>query len=432
MRSGEGIEGPGEDRTRTVPLEERAVPAAGWPRTDRVFAAAATAIGLHLADSRDAGSFPMFLLDALLAAAGVFLTVAAFRHSGPRRRGLVALVAGSAATIAGLGADASRIWKFGVAGLDLTGAVSLAAGLVLLALGTTVLVRATRGWRRLLALPAALLMIGYVFVPLTIAVYLTHSPRAALGGRTPGDEGLPYRDMTLTARDGTRLAAWYVPSRNGGAVVLLHGSGSSRLNVLDHLGVLGRAGYGVVAVDGRGHGHSEGQPMDLGWKAPLDIGAGVSFLSRRPEVDPGRIAVLGVSSGGAGALLAAAEDPRVDAVISEGIGVTSFPDALRLGPDRWWKIPFYWMGTTGSDLLSPAAPPVPMDEALDRVVPRPVLLISGRGTDERFLNRHLVERGGPTTELLALPDTKHSLGIWSHPDRWTGRVLGFLDRALAA
>lgn len=71
-----------------------------------------------------------------------------------------------------------------------------------------------------------------------------------------------------------------------------------------------------------------------------------------------------------------------------------------------------------------------MEDAVARIGPRPILLISGRSADERFMNHRFVEVGGPASELLALPDTKHSLGIWSHPGRWTDRVLGFLARAV--
>jgi hypothetical protein len=80
--------------------------------------------------------------------------------------------------------------------------------------------------------------------------------------------------------------------------------------------------------------------------------------------------------------------------------------------------------------MTPADPPMAMEDAVTRITPRPLLLISGRSADESFLNRRFVELGAPTTEQLALMDTKHSLGIWSHRDLWTHRVLGFLDRAL--
>jgi alpha-beta hydrolase superfamily lysophospholipase len=418
--------------TRAIQVEEAVPSVVGWRGSDTTFALALSAIALHAMDSRLGGgpSLVSLLLDAVVVTAVVLVAVWLFRRSGRGLRALLALVAGTGATIAGLGTTAGYIWKLGPAGIDAIGLISLSAGLVLLAMGTVAAIRAAPGWRRLLALPVAVLALAYVFAPLTIAVFLTHQAPARLGGLTPADEGLTFRDVTLTARDGTRLAGWYVPSRNGAAVVVLHGSGSSRLNVLEHIGVLGRAGYGVMAIDARGHGRSGGEPMDLGWLANLDIGAGVSYLSRQDEVGPGRIAVLGVSMGGVGALTAGAADPRIGAVIAEGVAVASFQDSLSLGSDRWWKLPFYWMASMGADLLSPGDPPMAMEDAVARVAPRPVLLISGRGSDESFLNRRYVAAGSPDNELLELPDTKHSLGIWRHRDRWTDTVLGFLDRAL--
>jgi alpha-beta hydrolase superfamily lysophospholipase len=272
--------------------------------------------------------------------------------------------------------------------------------------------------------------IFYVFAPLTIAVFMTHVPPTMLGGTTPADKGLAYRDITVATTDGVRLSGWYVPSRNGAAVVVIHGSGSSRLNILDHIAVFAGAGYGVLALDARGHGRSDGVAMDLGWLEDLDVDAGVSFLVHQPDVDPHRIGAFGLSMGGVGALEAAASDPRIAAVVSEGVSVHSFADALTLGSDGWWHLPFYWMTTTAADLLSPADPPMGVEEAMTRIGPRPVLLISGRGRDEGILNRKFAAAGSARTELLELPDTKHSQGIWWHTEEWTSRVIGFLDRAL--
>ena len=59
------------------------------------------------------------------------------------------------------------------------------------------------------------------------------------------------------------LAGWYAPSRNGAAVVLLHGAGSTRSNVLDEAVVLAEHGYGVLMLDARGHGESAGRGHGL-------------------------------------------------------------------------------------------------------------------------------------------------------------------------
>ena len=51
---------------------------------------------------------------------------------------------------------------------------------------------------------------------------------SGLGGRTPADLELAYRDVTFPSSDGVDLAGWYVPARNGAAVALLHGAASTR------------------------------------------------------------------------------------------------------------------------------------------------------------------------------------------------------------
>ena len=59
--------------------------------------------------------------------------------------------------------------------------------------------------------------------------------------------------------------------------------------------------------------------MDFGWWGDRDIAAAVSFLARQPGVRAGQIAVLGESMGGEQALAAAGSDPRIRAVVAEGV-----------------------------------------------------------------------------------------------------------------
>jgi dipeptidyl aminopeptidase/acylaminoacyl peptidase len=124
--------------------------------------------------------------------------------------------------------------------------------------------------------------------------------------------------MGFRAADGVLLSAWYIPSRNGAAVVVLPGAGSTRTAALGQAAVLARHGYGALLVDTRGHGLSGGHAMDFGWWGDRDIAAAVSFLGRQPGVRPGKIAVVGESMGGEQALAAVGADPRVRAVVAEG------------------------------------------------------------------------------------------------------------------
>ena len=79
--------------------------------------------------------------------------------------------------------------------------------------------------------------------------------------QTPGDYGLVYEEVSLDSCDDTTLAGWYLPSQNGAAVIMLHGYGGTRLQVLPQAAMLGNAGYGVLLY-----------PKEL-WNIP-DVGHG--------------------------------------------------------------------------------------------------------------------------------------------------------------
>ena len=174
-------------------------------------------------------------------------------------------------------------------------------------------------------------MLQFVLLPLTEAVYATNVPPGPLGEGTPAQYGLTYQNVAFRTADGVRLSAWYIPARNGAAAVVLPGSGSTRTTVLPQAAVLARHGYGALLVDGRGHGRSGGQAMDFGWWGDRDIAAAVSFLARQPGVRPGKIAVVGESMGGEQALAAMGADPRIRAVVAEGVEGQQYAD-------RGWRL----------------------------------------------------------------------------------------------
>ncbi len=154
-------------------------------------------------------------------------------------------------------------------------------------------------------------------------VYRTRAgiPKRNAPATTPADLGLPFEAVQVPTSGGLRLAAWRIPAPDSGAatpgVVLLHGWDSARDRTLPHAQVLHAAGYHVLTLDVRGHGANapETLPMSAGEFA-ADARAGVAWLRERPEVT--KVALVGHSIGGVGALVAAAAggDGAVDAVIA--------------------------------------------------------------------------------------------------------------------
>jgi len=293
------------------------------------------------------------------------------RRSGGAGQGTAALLLGIAGTVTGAGVASAHLAKAGLDAAAVLAAIVLVTGLFLLIWGAVALVRAMPGWWRLLAIPVALAVAQFVLMPLTIAVSATNRPPSTLGTGTPARYGFSYRDVAFRTADGVRLSAWYIPGRNGAAVVLLPGSGSTRTAVLPQAAVLARHGYGALLVDGRGQGLSGGHSMDFGWWGGRDLAAAVSFLAAQPGVQAGKIAVLGESMGGEGALAAMGADPRIRAVVAEGVTGQQLadhgwrPNDITGTIDRGME----WVQYTAAGLISGAPRPVSIRDGIRVAAP---------------------------------------------------------------
>jgi uncharacterized protein len=293
------------------------------------------------------------------------------RRAGRAGRGAVALVAGIGGTVTGAGVASAYLAKAGLDAAAVLAVVVLVAGLVLLGWGATSLVPALSGWWRLLAVPTAVALLWFVLFPLTVAVYAVNLPPGPLGSATPAAYGLAYQNVALRTADGVRLSAWYVPPRNGAAVVLLPGAGSTRSSLLGQAAVLARHGYGALLADTRGHGLSGGHAMDFGWWGDRDTAAAMSFLGRQPGVHAGKIAVLGLSMGGEQAIAAMGSDRRIRAVVGEGVTGMQVADHgwLPYRIDGALTRGMEWVQYTAADLLSGAPRPMPLQAAIRAAAP---------------------------------------------------------------
>jgi pimeloyl-ACP methyl ester carboxylesterase len=297
------------------------------------------------------------------------------------------------------------------------------------------MVRRVPLWGRFVVVPLAIVVTLVAGYSIGYAVAATHVPRTTVGSVTPADHGLPYRDVQFRTGDGVTLSGWYVASDGEVGVVLLHGAGNTRSDVLDHAVVLARHGFHVLLFDARGHGRSGGTAMDFGWYGDADVSAAVTFLQGQPGIDGRRIAVVGMSMGGEEAIGAAAADPRIRAVVAEGATGRVAGDLSWLSDEYGWRgavqerLSGLMFGAT--KVLTEAEVPITLQDAVAQADVPVLMIAAGDVADEARAGR-FVQSGSPTTvDLWVVPDAGHTAGLDTDPVEWTQHVSSFLDAALA-
>jgi uncharacterized protein len=407
--------------------------------TARIAQVALGVMALHVADDSflqpAAGTSAA---DHLVSGLVPILVLALAAWAWPRVRPGVAAAGGIALGLFGIALAAEAVFYWGETGLsgdDFSGLAAGLAGIVLVGVSATVLWMSRRrtgslvrrGWRRALVAVAGIVSVFLLVAPVLFAYAVTHITRA----NTPAAHlGTPYEDVTLHTADGLDLRGWYVPSRNGAAVIVYPG----RAKAQKHARYLARAGYGVLLVDRRGEGASDGDPNGFGWTFDEDIRAGVGFLEDRPDVDPDRIAGLGLSVGGEMMLQTAADTPGLATVVSDGAGARVMSEELadQSGLSKVIGAPLYAMKTASLTVFSDHAPPSGLTTYIPRIAPRPILLIhAAHGEVDAKTPEYLAAARGPI-EDWEVPRGGHTAGIDTMPREYARRVLAFLADALPA
>ncbi|MFI7633323.1 alpha/beta fold hydrolase [Nonomuraea sp. NPDC049400] len=179
--------------------------------------------------------------------------------------------------------------------------------------------------KRVAALVAALVLIG-------VTTWLVWPSAPEVRGQ----------DQTITVVDGpagdqrVEIDTTFFPPPDGGkapAVLIAHGFGGSKQSVRDQAIRMAQQGYAVLTWSARGFGRSTGE---IALNSPdyevKDVKQLIDWLAKRPEVqldasgDP-RVGIAGGSYGGAIALMTAALDHRVDAIVPQ-ITWSDLADAL--------------------------------------------------------------------------------------------------------
>ena len=363
------------------------------------------------------------------------LGVAVWRRQ--RARAGTAAVFALAVGVTGLVVGVEAVYcstTVGPSGDDWTGLLAALAGLVLAAVGAAGLwtSRRTTGsllrrWsRRLLRAVASVTVTFALVVPVGSAYLSTHVARAEV----PVDQlGVSHEDVSLTTSDGLRLRGWYVPSRNGAAVLVFPG----RKGTQAHARMLARHGYGVLLLDRRGEGSSDGAAHAYGWDGQRDVHAAVALLQQRPDVDPHRIGGIGLSVGGEMLLQAAAENAGLAAVVSDGAGIRTWAEARVAfhGGDLWFNAAPTAVTQAALMVFADSTPPPSLFDVVRSLAPRPVLLVMApRSPNVEHVNRDYRRRIGASASRWEVPEADHVRALQARPTEYERRVVDFFDAAL--
>ncbi|MCC6445243.1 MAG: alpha/beta fold hydrolase [Armatimonadetes bacterium] len=288
-------------------------------------------------------------------------------------------------------------------------------------------------WIRLASAIGAVLVGGVL-----LAAWLTADgvvrPRRLPVRKTPGDLGLPYEDVSFKAQDGMPLKGWWlVNAPENRTIILCHGISANREQALPLSALFFRRGYNVFAFDFRAHGESAGVYCTVGVREQEDLLAAVRAVRERGS---GPIGVLGMSMGGATALLAAARSLDIEAVAAD----SAFFSMSKLIEDTFtirYRLPYWPVGPlsfvigywrTAEDLrnISPA-------RTIARISPRPVLLLHGSADTviPAEHSRALYRQTKEPKELVEIPGAGHIGSYGEATALYERKILAYFNKWLA-
>jgi fermentation-respiration switch protein FrsA (DUF1100 family) len=284
----------------------------------------------------------------------------------------------------------------------------------------------------------------YAGISALVATILLHAIPKPIR-KTPASLGLSYRSVTFLSRgDRLKLQGWFIPGilpdgnlTTTHALILLHGMHSNRASplLLNLSKELAQKGFALLLFDMRGHGTSQRAPLSGGHFEQRDVLGAVDFLRTGPlpypELGhPEMIGGWGASMGGATMLLAAAQEPALQAVVTDSAFAMLLPlikqkfrmprfltSSILLAASLLYRVNYHWAR--------------PMD-VVATIAPRPVFLIHG-AADTVVPPEHmnfLVDASGESKRYVQtwlIPEAQHIKAFHVMKDHYVDRLTAFFS-----
>ena len=246
----------------------------------------------------------------------------------------------------------------------------------------------------------------------------------------------PHERWEVEALDGLKLRAYYFPAErpDGRVALCVHGYRSTGLNEFAAFArfYLDR-GVGLLLVDNRAHGESDGRIVGFGWPDRLDVRRWCEEAVAR--LGPAcRILLHGVSMGAATVMMAAGEElpAQVRGVVAD-CGYTSAWDEFSTQIRRMFHLPVYPILPIASAICRlRGGYGFKQCSALRQVARAKAPFLFVHGGEDTFVPTEMVHRlyaACPADkELLVVPGAAHALSYHTDPVSYEAAVVRLMQK----
>ena len=243
---------------------------------------------------------------------------------------------------------------------------------------------------------------------------------------------LPVENITINSKSGSTLAGWHIKSANNkGVIALFHGIRATRISMFERAKLLHADGYSIVLVDFQAHGESLGENITMGYLEKYDVLATIEFAKTQHPNKP--VGVIGMSLGGASALLASPQN--IDALVIESV----YSDIQTAVHNRV-KARLGFLSWAPAEILLAQLKPR-LGFSISELSPiskigllnYPIFVISG--TDDKHTTeietRQMFELATEPKKLWLAEGLVHQDILRARPNEYKEKVLGFLSEHMS-
>lgn len=243
-----------------------------------------------------------------------------------------------------------------------------------------------------------------------------------------------YENLNFRDRAGREHEGWLLLGglKGAPAIVLCHAYNSNRSELLS-LGTLLRDNHFNVYLFNFEETKGRGKISDLGPSQAADLLKAIDVVTHHAAINPHRVGVYGVTTGGYAALVAAEQSPLIKALVVD----TTYERPLemyqteidrRLGRSSWG---FYRLAEMEFRLFTLGSKPYPVGANLSKLGGMPKLFMKGRDLPSLAdATEKLFQNAPPPKQLLVLEHSQSTLASTAERKEYENQVLAFFLQQL--